>query len=270
MTRLAGGKPIPLPKGEAGRIAAALVKKFKPCGDGNVVPDFACTISRPVYRGKPVRVCAKLVDLPTAYDPHNPSRYNAPGGTFEPAAVDDPKAGYVAVHVTETCRQRAFWAPDMRTIIQHELAHAADPAVHARHARATRAIAAKAPLPRQIRREQSKRPDADYCGYINLPREIVARTAQVAHELSTTKVRQAVRRDVDEAPSYDPVRPEALLRHSPTYHSVQRCLTPKNKRKFLQLAARLWQSGRFGALPATDGRGWEAPLPKLPRDRPRR
>lgn len=271
MTKLAGGKPIPLPKGEAGRIAAALIKKFKPCGEDSVVPDFVCVRSRPIYQGKAVRVCTKLVEVPTEYNPFNPNRYRVPSGSFTPADVDVPRtAGYVTVDVTETCWRPAFWAPGMRTIIQHELAHAADPAVHARHAQATRAIATKTPLPRWVERERSKHPDDDYCGYINLPREVVARTAQVAHELSTTKVRQAVRRDVDEAPSYDPVRPEAILQHSPTYYNVQRCLTPKNKRKFLQLAARLWQSGRFGALPTSNGRGWEAPPPKLPRDRPRR
>ena len=246
MTRLAGGKPIPLPKGEAGRIAAALIKQFKPCGDdGTVVADYAHAVSRPVYRGKPVGVSVTLVDTaPPGTPPH---RQFVQSGVFRPNPPQGRHAGSVTVRVTESCRTPAAWNKDMRSVIQHELAHAADVAAR------TQGVSAD-----------------DFCRYVNAPTEITARVAQVAHELSSTEARKAVRQRVDYAHPDDPARAHEILYKSPTYNAVENCLTPKNKRKFLQLAARLWQSGRFGALPGADGRGWEAAPPKLPRDRPRR
>lgn len=228
VTKLAGGKPIPLPKGEAGRIAAALIKQFKPCGDGAVIADFACTVSRPVYRGKPVSVCTTLTDnAPPSTPPH---RRFVRSGTFRPNPPQGRHAGNVAIRVTESCRAPAAWNKDMRSVIQHELAHAADVAT----------------------RVQSVSVD-DVCRYVNAPTEITARVAQVAHELSSAEVRKAVRQHIDYAHPDDPVRAHEILYKSPTYNAVANCLTPKNKRKFLQLAARLWQSGRFGTLPSAGG-----------------
>lgn len=244
MTRLAGGKPIPLPKGEAGRIAAALIKQFPACGPDHVRGDFASTTSRPVYAGKPVGVSV----FPVPGDPNAPPhREHVPAGSFARYSPRGQHAGRVRLDVTPSCRRRADWNRDMRSVIQHELAHAADVTTTYRHAASD-----------------------EFCGYVNAPTEITARIAQVAHELSSTEARKAVRQRVDYAHPDDPARAHEILYKSPTYNAVENCLTPKNKRKFLQLAARLWQSGRFGPMPQAGEATRRLPPPKLPRDRPRR
>lgn len=266
MTRLAGGKPIPLPKGEAGRIAAMLIKQFKPCDGDNVVPDFVCTKSRPIHAGRYVEVCAVLTDDSPA---RVPGREHVPGGHFRPAHPRSPSsAGGIQVRVTETCRPRALWNKEMRSVIQHELAHAADPSIHMQHARVIRARETRTPIP-----HHGATPDTDFCGYVNKPIEITARIAQVAHELSAMTARAAIRQRLDYEHPDDPARAHEILYKSTTYNAVEGCLTPKNKRKFLQLAARLWQSGRYGTPPRA-GQSARRPTPptppKLPRDRPRR
>ena len=109
----------------------------------------------------------------------------------------------------------------LHSVIHHELAHLSDPQVH-----------------------QPGRGDAhlgdgdtDKAKYVNDPREITARVAQVARELNRRpSVRAAKTADLS----------AFMSGSSPTWRAVEEHLTPENRRRFLKMAANVYQNHREG------------------------
>ena len=217
-----------MPKGEVGKIVARLVKSFQACGDGKVTPppDYAapCTTAKNLgYRGRPIRTCV----IPTQATNWQ-SLYNLvlEGSYFR-------REGKIWIHVNmDQCARPQRWAQEMRSTLRHELTHAADPYVTHR----------KTPY---------AHPDTvSRCHYWLDPVEVTARIAQVEEELLRSETRRTIRRDV----RHGMLRPGGLhhvLHESPTYVKGLPCISeaPKVRRRFYQLAARLWASGKLGPRP---------------------
>jgi hypothetical protein len=221
---LAGGGVIKLPEGEVGRVAAALVKQFHSCTPAGVKtplavppPDYqaACTLSPPKSY-----ICTEPV-----HDVHWAAK-----GDLVTGGYYSPKSGEIVLKVEAgKCAPRTAWARRMREMLRHEMTHAADPYVH-------------------VRRKPYAKPvtDKDYCKYVRDPAEVAANMAEVQEEL----LNASRRHDIEWQTRKGHIeQPWEILHISPTYLRVLTCLTPKLKRRFYQMAARMWASGKLGPLP---------------------
>ena len=240
---LRGGKPIPMPKGEVGRVTAKLVKRFPVCATGKVTPppDYQelCTTTGPVgYRGRPIDVCL----VPKAASSWLELDELVLSGDYS------RRRGVIRLMVNqEQCAAPKRWATEMRSTLRHELTHAADP--YGTHRKTRYAHPGEIVKKKTPRIKHAILPETA-CGYILDPVEVTARVAQVEEELLRSKTRHEIRRDV----RHGVLRPgnlQKVLYESPTYVNVVPCLAkaPKIHRRFYQLAARLWAAGKLGPPP---------------------
>jgi len=222
--RLAGGGTIRLPKGDVGRVAAEIVRKFPPCGPAGAHLDLrvppqrwspACTI----WRG--VNICAEPVE-------RSP---DAPRGPLVAGGGYLPYAGQIRVRVDASCCAPVLeWQAQLRSALRHEMTHAEDPYL-------------------RKRRKPYSKPGVDdesYCRYVRDPSEQAAYLAEVRGEVLAAPARHRIERLVRKGLLR---RPGEILEESETYSRIASCLTPRQRRRFLQMAARIWQSGRLGPLP---------------------
>jgi hypothetical protein len=236
---LRGGKPIPMPRGEVGRVVAKLVRRFPVCNPGKATPppDYQemCAVTKPVgYRGRPVYVCL----VPRAAGSWLTKDDLVLGGDYS------RRRGLVQLFVNrDQCAAPKRWAQEMRSTLRHELTHAADPYVTHRKTKYA-AVTKKTP------RVQHALIPETACGYYLDPVEITARIAQVEEELLRSDARREIRRDVRSG-ILKRGNLQNVLFESPTYVNIAPCLekSPKAQRRFYQLAARMWAAGTFGPPP---------------------
>lgn len=200
------------------RVARKLVSKFGPddrCQDGDVMIDDA--------RVRAVQVRTAAGDVRTIDVEVRPRRHREPGseGYYAPSKH--------LVRITPSprvCGRREDLKETIKKTLRHELAHVTDPQIRPERARSDRS--------------SYRRPHETHCDYVNDPLEIVARLAETRAEFAwtaenTSWLRRA-KRDGERLTTGD------VRLYSPTYASVERCLTPANRRRFWKVAARIWES----------------------------
>jgi hypothetical protein len=239
--KLRGGKTIPMPKGEVGRIAAKLVGLFSRCGADTATPPPGyldnCVISRAGLRGRPIQVCA----IPRSTNHWSQEHDLVLGGYYSKLR------GYIQVEVNrDECAERKRWATEIRRVVRHELTHAADPYVCVRK----KPYARRGTVVKKALKIEHAFLDPNICGYVLDPAEVTARLAQVEEELLSAETRHTIQRDVRKG-ILKPGKLPTILYESPTYMNIVPCLdkAPKVKRRFYQLAARLWAAGKLGPPP---------------------
>lgn len=153
-----------------------------------------------------------------------PKKFKQPWIRGEGTAISTVERGRVTqeIHIKPnagSCESREAWTPFLTQVLAHEAAHASDPAIM--HALRTR-------------RGNSNKADADqnYVAYINSPNETAAQLVEVEKDL-----RQSMRTQPKLWRNSTPV--EILRLSSDRYVELERKLTPKNRRRYLRLAARL-------------------------------
>lgn len=212
---------VKLPKGEVGRVAATLVRQFPRCDRND--PELATP--PPDYQAACVRssvrktyVCAQPV--------HN-VHWSAKGDLVT-GGYYSPRGGQIRVKVeANQCAPRSEWQRRLREVLRHEMTHAADPYVHVRRRPYAKATS-----------------ESNFCQYVRDPVEVAANLAEVQEEILNSKRRQHITWQVHRGHIS---RPEEILHESPTYLRIITCLTPRIKRRFMQMTARLWAAGTFGA-----------------------
>ena len=119
------------------------------------------------------------------------------------------------------CMPAYDWAEEIKGILTHEVAHASDPGI-LRYRRAAPSA------------------EDERCEYFNHPAEVTAFVAQARREITSF---HAVMQANKLRRSGRTLRtPADLLRVlSPTYGAMYSCLRPKMKRRFLRMAARVWE-----------------------------
>jgi 8-oxo-dGTP pyrophosphatase MutT (NUDIX family) len=140
----------------------------------------------------------------------------------------------------------------IRSVLAHEMTHAADPSLHARHVAvaesqwAKRGELVEAP---PVDRERTPR---EMVGYYNDKFEVTARMQQIVRELLDEKSHAAIKEAHDHYradPAYPPpYRPEEVLAWSPTWERVGHHLTPQNRRRVLSNVATLLSGIHNGHL----------------------
>lgn len=204
---------VPVDERQVARIARKLVSKYKSadawgssCKRGQVSPAYS------QVRGVQVRTPAgdvRTVDV----ELHAISRDVAKGGAYQ------PKMHKVVVYQDpRVCGDPYSMATTIMRTLRHELAHVADPAI-------------------RLERERSgyQRKHEGLCDYVNDPLEITARVAETKAELEQNA--SWMHRDKRKG---EPLTSRDVRVYSDTYAAVEPCLTPKNKRRFLKVAARVW------------------------------
>lgn len=240
---LSGGKTIPLPKGEVGKVAAKLVSKFRSCSISGEVsnkvappPDYQanCTRFEAPFRPEKPGLKQRYKEGGTIHTctENKVARSWLSKGKLIISGYYSPSGKQVRVQVNpDACAEPERWKEEIRTILRHEFTHAADPYVHVRKTNYSKL-----------------QDDLDECAYLNDPVEVTAQLAEVEEELLSAKTRLAILRSARHGyPGSG--RLHEVLHESPTYLKRLSCVTPKINRRFFQLAARLWQSGKLGPRP---------------------
>lgn len=204
---------VPVDERQVARVARKLVSKFPPadgehCRVGDVRPAHA------QVRGVQVRTPTndvRTVDV----EVHALPREIYSGGKYL------PKLHRIVVYADpRVCGQPYAMAKTLMETLRHELAHATDPGIRLERERAG------------YQRKHNGR-----CDYINDPLEITARLAETKAQLeqNSTWLRRQKR-------DGDPFKNGDVRLYSDTYAEIESCLTPKNKRRFLKVAAWIWDS----------------------------
>lgn len=211
-----------------------ILETFTACPLSETDPDPDFQTFRPhSYEAFPVRVNdaatgdARLVNIrvsPRTYPIWNPG-----GGGMWLDKVHDPATKQTALFSRvelypnkDACNTKNHWRQHLRRVLAHELAHASDPyGIRGRHAEKTL---------REINRELATQSDRGLRRYHNSVEEMAAQLTEVKLEL-----------EQEQDPRYwavgDPVK---ILRGiSQRFVTLERFLTPANRRRFLRLAARL-------------------------------
>lgn len=195
--------------------AAKIVDGFRPCGTSDLMPG-------PGGRVTAVRVA--MADTGAARDVPITVR---PDDRLNMAvwAVYNGQRREIRLHPrTGLCMSRAEWERAIRTILVHELTHAADPGVDRR---------VEAAVAGRSRRKATP----GGCDYINDPVEVSAFLAEVRAEVLVALGDPRYARLMKAGGM---VRTKAdLLKFSDTYRDIKSCLTGANRRRFLQMVARL-------------------------------
>lgn len=133
----------------------------------------------------------------------------------------------------DLCMPRDDWRTKMQFVLTHELTHASE---------------AEKQKPRQGERGGGNVwEDYESCKrYVNNPREVAAFVAEARQELSTSftvkRIDQLVRKGVVEKPG------DMLTLFSDSWNTVVPCITPENRRRFLKMAAHLWEQRGYKKL----------------------
>lgn len=146
----------------------------------------------------------------------------ADGSSFTGRISDRPAYRYDVVTVKpmrDLCDSVPSWRRAVRSVLAHELAHVADPTV---------------------KREKDHRVDArtNYCAYMRQPREVTAFLAQVRDDLTSDI---GVKRIADFRRRGYIKSAAEVLTMSDRWHTLNRCLTTAQKKRFYRVAADLWQ-----------------------------
>lgn len=130
------------------------------------------------------------------------------------------------IHVepnSKVCKSREAWEPFIRKVLVHEAGHSSDPAL----------IKPFFQKPRTVkRRRKEEDADVDFKDYVNSPAETTAQLVEVEHEL---------RRSMRTQPGIwkDPDPLDVLRAGSERYASLESQLTPRNKKRYQRLSARI-------------------------------
>ena len=211
--------------GKMATAAAEVVDKFRACGkDDEVVPvggrGSVITTVRDAASGKDREVGVWTIPVSDDADVPNAQhrRLRDSHGAMEYEVVLFPR---------HKCMSADNWRWEMRRSLVHELTHASE-------------------ADRQKLRQHPRFTEG--CRYFNSRWEVAAFVAEAREEMGTfQQVRQAdfmVRKGFL-------TRPEDLLMlASPTYQDLigTKCLTPENRRRFLKMAAHLWEQRGYQDL----------------------
>jgi len=220
------GRPIPVPTIEIIKAARDAVDKFEACSRYGVKPGR--------MNLDPFYVRSPNGDMRVVYTSVRPDKMiGAPpdrlikGAYFRNPDKRDENARTIVIKArADRCRPSHDWREALRSVLAHELAHAADPYVE-----------------RLREHGQHNDRDAPYAEYVNRPQEVTARLAQVQHELHEPYTMKALR---DACADGVLDSPEQILRHAQTWGRVRKHLQPEARRKFLRLAFDLWQQRNYG------------------------
>jgi hypothetical protein len=178
--------------------------------------------------GKRRKVHVLISPRPDVKDPRGVNGEQRRMGTSH---ADD----FIKVSVRQQPWERDELGAEVRSVLSHELTHAADPA------------------PKRHGPKTADDATSRYRAYLNLPEEVTARLHQVMRELEDKRVATHYYHTRNPRPDAD------LLAYSPTWKSIEQHLTPENRRRFLRLAAQVATRIRSGPTPtfekAADGSG---------------
>lgn len=197
---------IEVPAQDINRVARKLVSHFKPnedvCQRGDVLPALARVRGFQVRRPDGE---VKTVDIEVI--PNHLRKSNT--GAYLPS--------YNTVQLlpdATMCATPGRWKEKLYGTLRHELTHVADPRI--------------APGRGYARKHTT------HCDYINDPLEVTARVGEVREQLETSPdFRYTARKG-------EPITNGDIRISSETYATIERCLTPANKKRFLKTAARVY------------------------------
>ena len=207
--------------GKMATAAAEVVDTFKPCGSDDYVQPVGgkgavTTTVRDAASGKerPVEILTIPVVRGADYPNAEAIRRKSGDGRFSHEVVLYPRI---------SCMAADEWRSELRSTLAHELTHSSE-----------------AERKKLVGRKQN-------CPYFNSPHEVAAFLSQVREELNSFHL---VHQTSTQVRTGDITDPAGMLAQSRKYRSLleTKCLTPRNRRRFLQMAARLW-----------DERGYERP-----------
>jgi hypothetical protein len=248
-------------------VSEAIADNFLRAFDDNCVD--AGMIKPPSYWEEPVTVGVAIVGDLKAGQPLPIEIVMAPSsGAFQDRSLPvigqfDPLAHRITISPTRgACKSVPSWKNILLSAIRHELAHAVDPGLRLTNVRGIRweeklrrwvasGGKGKPPslreLPKTQRREVRKRLEeyvkgrpapVNFCQYVRSVPEERAFLTQVASEMELVGRRLIKARDQG---FKNPT--EAIKALSPTYREIEKCLTPKGRRKYLKVAASAWERG---------------------------
>jgi len=119
---------------------------------------------------------------------------------------------------SEGCGSRVAWTQVIAEIMAHELTHASDPGVVRRRPVAT-----------------ARRLAMTYCEDVQQPAEQTAHLNQIRYEMEAFLMK---------LPGLQHLGPADLLKASRDWKTIEPCLTPRQRRRFLRMAARVAAEGR--------------------------
>jgi hypothetical protein len=217
---------IDVPDEDIARTASKIMASFQRC-DGDDGTDWLTpkgsvfsTIIVPMKSANGERIDVAVSSEPTSY---RVSPAGAVAGQLETAIHGSGRVSrrIVVFPAEKACKPKAMWGPRIREVLAHEMAHAADPVTerNARNRKSAPTVATQ----------------ADLCRYYNHPTEVTAHLAEVEYELRSKLGR------IRSGHELYPRDPLDLLGTSPSWQAMARCLTAANRRRFLRMAAILYQ-----------------------------
>lgn len=198
-----------------------IVRAFDSCGTGDLVRPANWRVTtevRDAASGAPIPVRIQVV-------PKIGQRSAVTGSAELYVDANGYRRDVVVLNpLADLCAPEQFWKDDLRNILTHELTHVVDPGLRKN----------KGPAPR---------PDRDgMCAYISHPQEVTAFLAQMREELRSFNTFQMI----DKMHRKGLIkRPEDILPRSRLWATVSRCLKPAQKKRYLRMAAQLWQEWGF-------------------------
>jgi hypothetical protein len=211
------------------QAVSAIIDSFPKCGDPSARPPLrrpkAVGTTLPIDMKDGTRRSVQVVVDPKSGMGSIASGYNSTWKSqFSGQRVDkitiEPNA--------ELCAQKAVWSPELTKVLAHELTHAADPGV------------GKQKRLYDFQKFRSGDPSpAEVCKYYNDPGEVKAHINEARSEMRSWQFRES-RNMLEERARERGIRltPADTLKLTSTYRRVWKCLTKKNKRLFMKMAAR--------------------------------
>lgn len=184
-------------------------------------------------KGREIQVRVIMLQKPDVTDPRGVSGQHQLIRT-----VDDP--GRQRHLVWLNVRSGVNWDRDelsatLRSVLSHELAHAADPSISEGRPTSTRQI----------------RDTGGEAAYYNDPAEVAARMQQIWREITDRRAVASIEQIRTEAKEEGAdFEPDAFshLHTSDTWNRIEEHLTTENRRRILRMAARAWELIRQGEI----------------------
>jgi len=203
------------------QLSSSLTRKFEPCAAYGVLvkPPWKSFRSNTTVRDTRTGA-TRAVDVNVVPDhavPGSPGWAETHSFQYRHDRHDE-----VILHLNpEACTTHEDWRAFLRGVLSHELTHASDPYVV---------------ISKRKRPPDARGADEDtYCRYVRHPLEQRAFLNQVRHEIMAYPHQKLLMRRKYKVV----VRPEHLLILSDTWNAIRRCLTDLQRRRFLQMAARV-------------------------------
>jgi hypothetical protein len=202
-------------------------------------------------RGEKLNVMVTVQQRPDVRDERGVS-----GGHQLAVSADGFRRDTVQLNVRRGVGMAGGWDRDqlaetLRSVLSHELAHAADPALYEHAMQMQRAGKLTTTNPGVRDYGGGSDLESRTRAYYNDTDEVTARMQQIWRELTDRKAVAAIdairRESREEGADFEPTA-ESHLSGSETWNRIAEYLTPENRKRILRLAARAWDAIRHGLV----------------------